>query len=127
MSHLALPMTVALSLALAACGTQPVAPPAPRSQQPGNQQLELSLASGVYACENGVRMQLDREIRDQRNTRIHIGWNGNSYWLERDPSYSGLPRFKDASSGLVWVDLPWKGLLLDESTGTPLANECRSL
>ena len=117
MTHPSLPALIALTLVLAACETQPKAPPAPR-----NAQLELKLASGNYRCEQGLRVRVDREIRNQVNTRINLGWNGNTYRLERDPSYSGLPRFEDSVSVLVWIDLPWKGMLLDAKTGKPLAN-----
>jgi len=121
MTHPSLPALLALTLALAACETQPKAPPAPR-----NAQLELKLASGNYRCEQGLRVQIERETRDRVNYRINLGWNGNNYRLERNFSYSGLPRFEDAESGLVWIDLPWKGMLLDGKTNKPLANECRA-
>ncbi len=115
-----LPACIAFSLMLAACGTLPKP-----STPPDNSQLEFSLASGSYHCEHGVRVLVEREIRDRVTYRIIIGWNGNNYRLERDHSYSGLPRFEDSSSGLVWIDLPWKGLLLDGRSNRPLANECR--
>ena len=120
MNFSSLPALVAFCLALSACGTSPKPPP---SSQTG--QLELRLSSGSYRCENKVRVLVDREIRDRVTYRVIIGWNGNSYRLERDPSFSGLPRFEDSSSGLVWIDLPWKGLLLDGKSNKPLANECR--
>ncbi len=122
MNHPALPALLALTLALAACETPPKAP----SPAQKNAQLELKLASGTYRCEQGLRVQVVREIRDRVNTRINLVWNGNSYRLERDFSYSGLPRFEDAYNGLVWIDLPWKGMLLDGKTSKPLANECRA-
>lgn len=110
-----------LALFLSACGTPPKAPP-----PPGDTQLNLNLASGNYLCEEGVRLRVERQVRDSVTYRVHIGWNGGHYWLDRDPSYSGLPRFEDRSSGLVWIDLPWKSVLLDGRTNKPLANECRS-
>ena len=118
-------LIIASSLALSACGTSPKAQPksAPSSS---NGQLELTLASGTYSCDQNVRIQVKRELRDGVNNRIIVDWNGNSHHLERDPSYSGLPRFEDTSSGLVWIDLPWKSLLLDGKTNKPLVNECRS-
>lgn len=89
-------------------------------------QFEFALPSGEYRCEHGERLQLQREVADTVNHRIQIAWNGSQYQLERDPSYSGLPRFEDSANGLVWIDLPWKGLLLDARTRKPLANDCRA-
>lgn len=119
---------VALSLVLSACGTQPPVPSVSLgSTLGGNPQLELALASGAYGCEDGVMIRVERERRDNVNHRIHLIWNGNHYQLLRDPSHSGLPRFEDASSRLVWIDLPWKGFLLDAKTNQPLVNECHAI
>ena len=117
---------IAAALGLGACSLLPqkteVAPGV--TQQTG--QFEFALPSGDYRCERGERLQLQREMANAVNHRIQLAWNGGTYQLERDPSYSGLPRFEDAASGLVWIDLPWKGLLLDGRTHKPLANECRA-
>ncbi|MBA3998063.1 MAG: hypothetical protein C0466_12980 [Candidatus Accumulibacter sp.] len=115
---------IASALALSACGTTPgKQTQAPRAPQSG--QLELALRSGTYTCEQDIRIRVEREIREGANVRIDIVWNGDGYRLERDASYSGLPRFEDAARSLVWIDLPWKSLLLDGKTNTPLVNECR--
>ncbi len=122
MRHSLLPALVASSfLFLAACAS----PPKEQPPAAGNPQLELKLASGTYNCEQRVRIQVRREVRDKVNYRINLVWNGDTYRLERDPSHSGLPRFEDSASGLVWIDLPWKSMLLDGKTGKPLVNECR--
>ncbi|HJW27441.1 MAG TPA: hypothetical protein VJ576_21290 [Rhodocyclaceae bacterium] len=122
MSHPSLPALIALSLVLTACGTTREAPVPPQTVQ-----LDLILASGDYNCEDGLQVRVEREMRGTENYRLHIGWMGSSYWLERDPSYSGLPRFEDPSSGLVWIDLPWKSVLLDGRSNKPLASECKSV
>lgn len=114
------------ALATGACGLLPqttgVAPGV--TQQTG--QFEFALPSGEYRCERGERLHIRRELANAVNNRIQLGWNGSQYLLVRDPSDSGLPRFEDSASGLVWIDLPWKGLLLDGRTHKPLANECRA-
>lgn len=130
------PLSIALllvtTLSLSACATAhdpaAYAPAAPAqtgySHRDG--QLNFELASGVYACDHGLRVGIEREVANNIGHRVHIAWNGARYQLERDHSYSGLPRFEDAYSGLVWIDLPWKGVLLDARTQKPLANECRA-
>jgi len=133
MSRLSLPVLLAASLTLASCATEPQAPSATTSTKAGeptyttrNGQIDLALASGTYNCELGVNIKLEREYQDQVNARIKLDWKGAQYRLERDPSRSGLPRFRDKGGRLVWVDLPWKGMLLDGRTNKPLANECRA-
>lgn len=128
MSRLSLLALFASPLILSACTS---APPAAGVYVPEvvpehrNGQLDFTLGSGTYDCEYGQRVDIQREVHARINHLIHLGWNGKTYRLERDPSHSGLPRFEDAASGLVWIDLPWKGLLLEGKTHKPLANECR--
>jgi len=88
-------------------------------------QLDFELRSGSYHCEHGHRIDVQRSPREQGT--MQIAWQGKRYNLARDPSTSGLPRYEDRSHGLVWIDLPWKGVLLDGRTNKPLANECRTV
>jgi hypothetical protein len=118
---------LATTLGLNACAVlqSPDVPAGGGSTEQGGQ-FEFALPSGDYRCERGERLHLQREVADAVNHRVQLDWNGSQYQLVRDPSYSGLPRFEDSASGLVWIDLPWKGLLLDGRTQKPLANECRA-
>lgn len=123
--------------ALAACATGPGAPvdarPQPAASVPaaagtrpaaaGRPQLGYALPGGRHDCELGQHVSLRRDPRDAM--RIDIEWQGNRYAMARHRSYSGLPRYEHHASGLVWIELPWKGMLLDGRTGRPLANECR--
>jgi hypothetical protein len=72
-----------------------------------------------------MQINVERKSQQGLNKYVNLVWNSNSYRLERDASYSGLPRFEDATGNLVWIDLPWKSLLLDGKTNKPLASECR--
>ena len=119
-------------LTLAACSTTPPTPSAGAVTEPGvldtpasadNQQLEFQLASGTYRCDMGRRVDVQRPAGNA--SQVHIGWSGKRYQLARNPSHSGLPRFEDERSGLVWIDLPWKSILLDRDTNKPLASDCK--
>ncbi|HJV28720.1 MAG TPA: hypothetical protein VJ673_23780 [Aromatoleum sp.] len=85
-------------------------------------QLDFKLASGVYSCDMGQRINIVRPAGEA--IAIEIGWTGRRYQLARNISSSGLPRYEDKISGLVWIDLPWKGMLLDAKTNKPLASDC---
>ncbi|QDF99887.1 hypothetical protein CJ010_24100 [Azoarcus sp. DD4] len=129
MSRSSLLALFASAAVLSACSTVNEPGIVQKSEVPSvsrNGQFDFTLASGKYNCEHGLSVHLEREVRDRVNSRIQLGWKGGRYQLERDPSHSGLPRFEDSASGLVWIDLPWKGLLLDGRTHKPLANECRA-
>jgi hypothetical protein len=98
--------------------------------QPGDeakanpQQLKFQLASGVYRCELGRRVEIQR---DPRNANlIKLTWKGSDYQLQRYDSASGLPRYEDRQHGLLWIDLPQKSVLIDVNSGQQLANECKA-
>ena len=116
----------AAAFLLSACSTQPPLVDAGDGISSQTGQFEFALSSGSYRCDQGIQLNMQREMHGHTNNRIQLAWKGNNYQLERDPSSSGLPRFEDQANGLVWIDLPWKGLLLDGKTHAPLANECRA-
>ena len=115
---------VAALLLLAACSTTGEAPAKPggkASAQP--EQLNFKLVSGTYRCELGKKIEVRRDARNP--DQINIDWQGKNRSLQRYDSNSGLPRYEDREAGLVWIDLPWKSVLMDTKTGSPLANECK--
>lgn len=89
-------------------------------------QFQFALPSGTYHCEGGLQLHLQRLQDQAARQHIALGWQGRQYTLWRDPSSSGLPRFEDRGNGLVWIDLPWKGLLLNARTQAPIASECQA-
>lgn len=111
---------------LAACiltRPEPEASPRQALVSGDGQQLQFKLASGVYRCESGQNVQIQRDTIN--SNLIEISWQGNRRTLLRYDSTSGLPRYEDRQHGLLWIDLPWKGVLMDARSGRPLANECK--
>lgn len=123
----ALALTAALSVALSACVTTEHLPASPSARQEGadGRQLNFRLASGVYGCEFGLKVEIRRDMGD--TNLIELIWLGSRYTLHRYDSASGLPRYEDRQNGLLWIDLPWKSVLMDSSSGRPLANECKAM
>ena len=124
-----LPLAV-FCLLLAACATTAPQPSttsttaAAAGRDSSRQQLSLKLASGVYRCDENLRVEVQRDPR--HTNQITLNWQGRRHTLQRYDSESGLPRYEDRQNGLVWIDLPWKSVLMDSDNGRPLANECKA-
>ena len=118
-----------LSLLLAGCISNPFARSASTAAEPVQTAATAKAApahpavgpiSGPYVCEFGERIDVARHVGSLELTRL-----GKKYTLTRDANPSGLPRFLDGSAArLVWIDLPWKGVLLDGKTQRPILSDC---
>ena len=117
---------ITVSSLLAACATTSPPPPTTTASGQGGarSQLKLNLASGVYRCEENQRVEIQRDPR--RADVITLNWQGQRRTLQRYDSESGLPRYEDRENGLLWIDLPWKSVLMDLHNERPLANECKA-
>lgn len=118
---------ILLPAMLAACATteQPAQASAKsRESTQGKQQLNFKLASGTYRCESGQQVGIQRDTRNANV--IALNWQGSRHTLQRYDSSSGLPRYEDRENGLLWIDLPWKSVLMDANSGRPLANDCKA-
>jgi uncharacterized protein YycO len=120
-------MTALLGMLTACATTEPPAAAVARADAAkGNErkQLKFHLASGVYRCELDQRVEVQRDARNAN--LITVDWQGSRHTLQRYDSTSGLPRYEDRQNGLLWIDLPWKSVLMDANSGRPLANECKA-
>lgn len=77
---------------------------------------------GTLTCNQGIKFHVKRA--DVGNN-IDIIWKGKDYTLHNIKTASGAFRYEDAASGLVFIQVPAKVLLLDSKVGQRLADECK--
>ncbi len=86
--------------------------------------MQAQAAATELVCELGQRMGVRGD--QALDNSIELIWQGQRYNLQRVATSTGANRFEDSVSGLVWIGIPAKGMLLDARHGKPLANECKT-
>nr|WP_315477150.1 hypothetical protein [uncultured Undibacterium sp.] len=85
----------------------------------------IALSSDTeYKCELGNSLVMYAHPED--NQSLAMRWRNRLYKLTRVETSTGAHRFENQKIGLVWIDIPTKGMLLDSHRGHQLANECKS-
>lgn len=77
-----------------------------------------------FNCELGNKVTIYENTTD--STRIGLRWHKKMHELTRVDTTTGAHRYEDKDAGLVWINIPAKGMLLDSKKGHQLANECRN-
>ena len=77
-----------------------------------------------FVCELGQRLHITGNHR--ADDMIDLQWRGRIYRMQRVSTSTGAHRFENSESGLIWIDIPAKGMLLDKRNATQLANECKA-
>lgn len=75
-------------------------------------------------CELGRQVSVAGDVH--MDNAIDLNWKGKHYRMQRVSTSTGAQRFEDQGSGLVWISIPSKAMLLDTVRGEPVANECRA-
>ncbi|MFO1195739.1 MAG: hypothetical protein U1E86_02045 [Burkholderiaceae bacterium] len=78
---------------------------------------------GLYRCELNRRVTLRRVAADGRS--VVLNWLGKDHTLDAVQARTGALRFENPSSGLMWLVIVGKSMLLDTRRGQQLANECK--
>ncbi len=81
-------------------------------------------ADTEYKCELGNSLVMYSHPED--NQSLAMRWRNRLYKLTRVETSTGAHRFENQKVGLVWINIPSKGMLLDSRRGNQLANECKS-
>ena len=74
-------------------------------------------------CELGQPLSVTGDHR--LDNVIEVVWRGRAYTMERVRTSTGAHRFEDLQSGLVWIGIPAKAMLLDSRRGAPVVSECK--
>ncbi len=77
-----------------------------------------------FDCELGNKLTVYRNTNDDQQIALH--WNKHLHHMTRVSTTTGAQRFENSRSGLVWIGIPAKSMLLDSKKGRQLANECKS-
>jgi hypothetical protein len=85
--------------------------------------VKLDFHPGTYRCELERQVHVTQVSADGRSAVVR--WNRRDYTLKVVEARTGALRYEDASSGLVWLVIVGKSMLLDTRAGKQLANECR--
>ncbi len=81
------------------------------------------LEPGLYRCELNRQVMVRQVAADGQS--VVIQWLKRDYTLTAVLSRAGALRYDDIVSGLAWITIPGKSMLLDTKKGSQLANECR--
>lgn len=85
--------------------------------------FNISDATSIeWHCEMGRSLKIYKKDADVNH--IAILWQNRLNPMTRVATSTGADRFEDKKTGLLWIDIPAKGMLLDTKNGSQLANEC---
>ncbi|HWZ47763.1 MAG TPA: hypothetical protein VNX00_06040 [Herbaspirillum sp.] len=116
---------------LAACGSAPSSTPVTESRPTTGTPTQAvesgapwgaKLITGRFNCEMNNRVDV-KMGDDQRH--IDLTWKGRLYVMLPVTTSTGALRFEDSSSGMVWIQIPTKSMLLNSKLGQQVANECK--
>ena len=97
--------------------------PLPPAAAAGAPSAGIILEPGLYRCELSRQVVVRRVAADGQSVVIH--WNKRDFTLTAVLSRAGALRYDDIVSGLAWITIPGKSMLLDTKKGAQLANECK--
>lgn len=82
----------------------------------------FTMKKGVYQCELNRKVNITKVSTDQ--SLAVLKWDKKSYTMRAVRAKSGALRYEH-NSGLTWITVVGKSMLLDTKRGKQLANECR--
>lgn len=110
--------------------TKKAAVPAPVKEEPIDENDEDSREPNIagsavteYHCELGNKLTIYKNEGDEKYMALR--WGKRIHRMTRVGTTTGAIRFENKKTGLVWIGIPAKGILLNAKIGQQLANECK--
>lgn len=82
-----------------------------------------AVQAGLYRCHQGTQVVVKNIASDLGS--IVVRFRGRDHLLFAIDTETGAVRYQDKRSGMTWIKIPSKSMLLDSKLGRPLANDCR--
>jgi hypothetical protein len=100
---------------------KPAAAPAPLSQA----QLDAAgrVMVGTAQCAENHQVQVAAAAGQPGYFKLTTG--KTSYTLAPEPTSSGAVRLEDKKSGMVWIQIPAKSMLMDAKRGQRVLDACQ--
>lgn len=97
----------------------------PQAQETGIEGAHPSLRPmhGSFDCDLKRKVLIHPVPGTDRKVVVH--WAGKDHMLDVVRTPSGALRYQNEASGLTWIIIPAKSMLLDMRNGRQLANDCR--
>ena len=76
-----------------------------------------------YSCELNNKVAIYRNPMD--DSHVVLRWQNRLRLMDKVGTTTGAKRYENTKTGLVWIGIPSKGILLDSKQGRQLANECK--
>jgi len=96
---------------------------APQAEQEPEPDVSGDAATD-YACELNNKLTIYTNEAD--DSHIALRWKNHVQRMERVGTTTGAQRFENVKTGLIWIGIPAKGILLDSKMNRQLANECKN-
>jgi hypothetical protein len=79
--------------------------------------------AGLYRCHQGAQIIVKNIAPDFGS--IVVQFKGKDHLLFAVDTATGAVRYQDQRSGMTWIKIPSKSMLLDSKLGRQLANDCK--
>lgn len=97
-------------------------PPEPEEIEPERLAVVPMVLRGESSCEFGSKVQVVEH--PTLAGRFLLEYRGIKHVLTPQPTSTGVVRLEDKRTGMIWLQVPVKSMLMDSKRGQRLADNC---